>query len=121
MRAIGIARPFFTVVSEEDDTDSARDNSDLLRDAISKLVLRDLLERQEEEDDSDRVQLLTLHAAKGLEFPHVFIMGWEEESSHRNSIESDQIAERRPLGLCGHHARAAHTDADFGAQTQTIR
>ena len=89
-------------VSEEDDTDSARDNLDLLRDAISKLVLRDLLERQEEEDDSDRVQLLTLHAAKGLEFPHVFIMGWEEEIlPHRNSIESDQIAEERRLAYVG--------------------
>jgi len=42
-----------------------------LKDAIAKLLLMDLLEQQEEEDDSDRVQLLTLHAAKGLEYPHI--------------------------------------------------
>lgn len=89
-------------ISEEDDTDSARDGSDYLRDAISKLILRDLLERQEEEEDFDRVQLLTLHAAKGLEFPHVFIMGWEEELlPHRNSIESNQIDEERRLAYVG--------------------
>ncbi len=89
-------------MSQEDDTDSTRDGSDYLEDAISKLVLRDLLERQEEEEDGDRVQLLTLHAAKGLEFPHVFIMGWEEELlPHRNSIESNQIEEERRLAYVG--------------------
>lgn len=89
-------------VSEEDDMDSARDGNDYLQDAISKLILRDLLERQEEEEDFDRVQLLTLHAAKGLEFPHVFIMGWEEELlPHRNSIETNQIDEERRLAYVG--------------------
>jgi ATP-dependent DNA helicase Rep len=33
---------------------------------IRKLVLIDLLEQQAEADDSDKVQLMTLHAAKGL-------------------------------------------------------
>ena len=56
---------------EEDESD--------IKDAIAKLVLRDLLERQEEEDDEDKVQLLTLHASKGLEYPHVFMIGMEEE------------------------------------------
>jgi len=73
-----------------------------LEDAVSRLVLRDIMERQEEEDDSDKVQLMTLHASKGLEFPHVFVMGLEEELlPHRSSIEQDSIEEERRLMYVG--------------------
>ncbi|MFN3587060.1 MAG: DNA helicase Rep [Moraxellaceae bacterium] len=69
---------------------------------IRKLVLLDILEQQAEEDDSDRVQLMTLHAAKGLEFPHTYIMGLEEDLlPHRNSIEADTIEEERRLMYVG--------------------
>jgi ATP-dependent DNA helicase Rep len=73
-----------------------------IEDAIARLVLLDMLNRQEEEDDSDRVQLMTLHASKGLEFPHVFLLGMEEELlPHRNSIEMDAIEEERRLAYVG--------------------
>lgn len=32
----------------------------------------------EKEEDKDKVTLMTIHASKGLEFPHVFIVGLEE-------------------------------------------
>ncbi|MEM1112960.1 MAG: UvrD-helicase domain-containing protein [Pseudomonadota bacterium] len=74
-----------------------------LDEAISRLVLRDLMEQQEEENaQPDSVQLMTLHASKGLEFPHVFIMGMEENLlPHRASIEEDGIAEERRLAYVG--------------------
>ena len=73
-----------------------------IEDAIAKLVLRDMLERQEEEEDNDRVQLMTLHASKGLEYPHVFITGMEEEIlPHRSSIEADSVEEERRLAYVG--------------------
>ncbi len=70
--------------------------------AINRLVLRDLMERQEEDAIGNQVQLMTLHAAKGLEFPRVFIMGMEEQLlPHRNSIEADDIEEERRLAYVG--------------------
>jgi ATP-dependent DNA helicase Rep len=74
-----------------------------LDEAISRLVLRDLLEQQEEEEASDdSVQLMTLHASKGLEFPHVFIIGMEEKLlPHRASIDDGDIEEERRLAYVG--------------------
>ncbi len=74
-----------------------------IEDAIGKLVLRDMLERQQEEEDgAEGVQMLTLHASKGLEFPYVFIIGMEEEIlPHRSSIEADTIEEERRLAYVG--------------------
>ncbi|PMR71219.1 DNA helicase Rep [Halomonas heilongjiangensis] len=87
--------PEETTASEETETEGVEA-------AIARLVLRDILEQQAEEDDSDRVQLLTMHASKGLEFPHVYLMGLEEELlPHRNAIEAGTVEEERRLAYVG--------------------
>ena len=91
--------------------------------AIAKLILRDIIDREDSqstEDIDNRVQLLTLHAAKGLEFPHVFIMGMEEDIlPHRNSLEQDQIEEERRLAYVGiTRAQRTLTMTSAGRRTQ---
>ncbi len=69
---------------------------------VARAILMDVLERQEEENTSDRVNLMTLHAAKGLEFPHVFVAGMEEELlPHRTSLEEENLEEERRLAYVG--------------------
>ncbi len=83
-------------IESSDSADNALDH------ALKAMLLRDLLDQQAEEDAQDKVQLMTLHAAKGLEFPHVFIMGFEENQlPHRNSIEAGTIEEERRLAYVG--------------------
>jgi len=73
-----------------------------LSEIVNYLSLMNILERQEEENQSDSVNLSTLHASKGLEFPFVYIIGMEEELlPHRVSIDEGNIEEERRLAYVG--------------------
>lgn len=73
-----------------------------LSQVVTRLTLRDMLERGEDDDEANQVQLMTLHASKGLEFPHVFLIGMEEGIlPHQTSIDEDNVAEERRLAYVG--------------------
>jgi ATP-dependent DNA helicase Rep len=73
-----------------------------LADALRKLSLLDMLDRQSGEEQDDRVRLMTLHAAKGLEFPTVFLVGCEEELlPHRANLDGPGLEEERRLAYVG--------------------
>ncbi|HDR1021905.1 TPA: DNA helicase Rep [Pasteurella multocida] len=73
-----------------------------LNQVVTRLTLRDMLERGEDDEESDQVQLMTLHASKGLEFPHVFLIGMEEGIlPHQTSIDEDNVEEERRLAYVG--------------------
>lgn len=73
-----------------------------LGDLVARLSLFDILDRQNSGESGDTVRLMTLHTSKGLEFPHLFLVGMEEELlPHRTSIEEDNIEEERRLAYVG--------------------
>ncbi len=81
---------------DNDETDSL-----VFSDAVSHMTLMDRLSR-DDTDNGDQVQMMTLHAAKGLEFPYVYLVGAEENIlPHRNSIEAETIEEERRLAYVG--------------------
>lgn len=73
-----------------------------LPEVVTRLTLRDMMERNSEDEGGDQVQLMTLHASKGLEFPYVFMIGAEERIlPHQSSIDEGNVEEERRLAYVG--------------------
>lgn len=72
-----------------------KEEFDDLQTIISRMQLLDMLENKAENDGLlDQVSLMTLHAAKGLEFPYVYIVGLEEGLlPHANCLEEPALVE----------------------------
>ncbi len=82
--------------------EEAESGDDPLQAAVAKLMLLDVLDRSRDDEAGDRVALMTLHAAKGLEFPHVYLVGMEEGLlPHQTSIDQDDVEEERRLCYVG--------------------
>ena len=73
-------------------------------------------------DDRGQVTLMTLHNAKGLEYPIVFIIGCEEGVfPHSRSLDEGVARGGAAALLRRHHARDARADADLRAAAHAVR
>ncbi|WP_461213432.1 DNA helicase PcrA [Lacticaseibacillus sp. GG6-2] len=92
---LSVTRQFDARYQPEDE------NSDIFVDFLADLAL--LSDQDTEDDDAKEVTLMTLHAAKGLEFPVVFMVGMEEGlfPLSRAAMDETQLEEERRLAYVG--------------------
>ena len=79
----------------EDRREEGREDETFLTDFLQEVALYSDLDKKD--DDSPKVSLMTIHAAKGLEFPVVFVVGLEENifpnamaANSRREIEEER-------------------------------
>jgi len=87
-------KEFSEAAAEQNEGDLAEQGT--LEEFMQNVAL--LTDADKDEDNNDKVSLMTIHAAKGLEFPNVFIVGLEENlfpSIHSINSRADLEEERR--------------------------
>ena len=86
---------------DENATEEGLDESTLLESYLERTWL--VNETDGWEDDTNKVTLMTLHAAKGLEFPVVFLIAVEDGilPHERSSQDPEQLEEERRLAFVG--------------------
>ncbi len=92
---------FLTVTKQFDESwQPENEESDPFSDFLADLAL---VSDQDDVDDTDEVTMMTLHAAKGLEFPIVFLMGMEEGifPLSRALTDENELEEERRLAYVG--------------------
>ncbi|MBS3791218.1 UvrD-helicase domain-containing protein [Candidatus Bipolaricaulota bacterium] len=125
---------YFTFLEKEYDQESAEDRRNNVRELIGQiketedetLDLEEFLENVALESDVDsyedrnnKVSLLTLHSAKGLEFGYVFMVAMEDGLlPHKRSLEEGGMEEERRLCYVGltrakNRAFLSYTDSRF--------
>lgn len=82
---------FLSSVQEFVEMAHEENTSDKLVDFLNDIAL--LTDRDNEDDDTAKVTLMTVHSAKGLEFPNVYVVGLEE------NIFPSQMCSDTPRGL----------------------
>lgn len=88
---VSVAQEFATTTEETPDLESFLAHISLVADI------------DDSEEVGNRIVMMTLHSAKGLEFPVVFMVGMEEGlfPSYRSSSEEDELEEERRLCYVG--------------------
>ena len=94
------------------------DGATLARLAQSVAILSQL---DRGDDDQDAVRLTTVHASKGLEFPHVFIIGCEEGlMPHHGDARADDDAEPEPPARIEEERRLMYVAVTRAQRSLTI-
>lgn len=91
---------FMTVTKNFEQTS---DDKTLVNFLTELALISDIDQIDEEADDNDKVTMMTLHAAKGLEFPVVFLIGMEENvfPHSRSLMDEEEMEEERRLAYVG--------------------
>lgn len=70
--------------------------------ALTQALLQFTLAGRDDKEPGNAVRMMTLHAAKGLEFDHVFLVGMEDGTlPHQGAIDEGRLEEERRLLYVG--------------------